>query len=200
MSPCATVCVSFWHVNKTAVHSILGVVFVQASNVYDTCMMHIWCLRDAFQIHWAKLCNISLQENLEQQSCLHGTKWISMHWLQNISENQYLNGSVYLLQKGKRYYQDFLLQTLLMKRLSKTVTYDTANSSYVNRFLRTGNCLPRKRGGANYVVVSDSIQAYIEPLFLCNPMLYLSEIRERDQDDLQLRFHNYLPFVYVSKD
>ena len=54
------------------------------------------------------------------------------------------------------------------------VTYDIANI-YVNQFLRTGNCFPREEGGANHVVVSDWIEAYI----LCNPMLYLSEIRER---------------------
>ena len=79
----------------------------------------------------------------------------------------------------------FLLQTQLIKRLLRT----ESTISYVNHFLRTGNYLPRlKHGGANYVVVSDWIQAYIESLFLCNPMLYLSEIREtrreRDQDDL----------------
>ena len=67
------------------------------------------------------------------------------------------------------------------------VAYDTA-SSYVNHFLKIENCLPQKHGGANYVVVSDWIQAYIE-----SPLLYLSEIREtpreRDQDDLQLQPH-----------
>ena len=68
-----------------------------------------------------------------------------------------------------------IVKTFASNSVDKTafenrITYDTANS-YVNHFLRTGNCLPRKHGGANYVVVIDWIQAYIESLFLCNTML-----------------------------
>ena len=48
----------------------------------------------------------------------------------------------------------------------KRVTYDTVYS-YVNHFLRTGNCLPQKHGGANYVVVSDWIQA-LATITLCD--------------------------------
>ena len=59
--------------------------FVQASNVtwymYDAYMIHIWCIHDAFRIRlwevssWQlKLCDVSLQENLEQQLGIYGTK------------------------------------------------------------------------------------------------------------------------------
>ena len=83
----------------------------------------------------------------------------------------------------------FLLQTQFAEAaFQKRVANNTANI-YVNQFLRTGNCLPRKQGGANHVVMSDWIEAYIEALLLCNPMLYLSEIRERVEDDLQLQPH-----------
>ena len=85
----------------------------------------------------------------------------------------------------KIFASNFVDETVFKNR----VTY-LANS-YLNHFLRTGNSLPLKHGGANYVVVSDWIQAYIEALFLCNPKLYLLEIRERDQDDLQLQPHEF---------
>ena len=60
----------------------------------------------------------------------------------------------------------------------KRVTYDTVYS-YVNHFLRTGNCLPQKHGGANYVVVSDWIQAItlcdLLPRFFCIDSTLLCE-------------------------
>ena len=49
-----------------------------------------------------------------------------------------------------------------------------------------------KSDGATDVVVSDWTEAYnctSRPLLLCNLMLYLSEIRERVEDDLQLQPH-----------
>ena len=52
------------------------------------------------------------------------------------------------------------IQTQLLKLLYR---YDTANS-YVNRFLKTRNCLPRKQGGTNHVVVSDWTEDYIEAM------------------------------------
>ena len=76
------------------------------------------------------------------------------------------------------------------------VTYDTADS-YVNQFLRPGNCLPCKQGGANHVVVSDWTEAYLEALLLCNPMLYLSEIREGIEDDLQFQPHEVPPLSAI---
>ena len=106
-------------------------------------------------------------------------------------------------RKDTRYYQVFFASNSVAEAaFQNRGAYDTANI-YVNQFLRTGNCLPRKQGGANHLVMSDWIEAYIEALLLCNPMLYLSEIRERVEDDLQLQphgFRHYLPFVYVSKD
>ena len=94
-----------------------------------------------------------------------------MPWLQNIYGNPYLNGSTKRYEVLSRFFASDLVDETAFENI---VTHDTANS-YVNHFLRTGNSLPcpRKHGGTNYVVVSDWIQDYIEPLFLSNPMLYL---------------------------
>ena len=115
-----------------------------------------------------------------------------MPWIQNIYGNPYLNGSAYPLQKRYEVLSSFFASNSVAEAaFQNRVACDTANS-YVNQFLRTGNCLPRKQGGANHVVVSDWIEANIEALLLCNPMLYLSEIRERVEDDLQLQPHEAL--------
>ena len=100
--------------------------------------------------------------------------------------NPYLNGSVYLLQKREKVLSRFFATDSVDETtFENRVTCDTANS-YVNQFFRPGNCFLQKHGGANHVVVRDWTEAYIEPLLLGNPILYLYEIRQRDQDDLQL--------------
>ena len=116
--------------------------------------------------------------------------------------NPYLNGSFYLLQKRYETLSRFFASNSVGETaFENRVTYDTANS-YLNQFLRAENCLPRKHGGANHVVVSDWIEAYIEALLLFNPMLYL---RKREKESRltfsfsPMRFHHFMPFVYVSK-
>ena len=97
-----------------------------------------------------KLFDISLQKNLEQQFCLHGAK--SIPWLQNIYGNPYFNGSA--TERYEELSRFLTLNSVDETSLENRVTYDTP-CSYVNHSLRTGNRIPRKHGGANYVVVSD---------------------------------------------
>ena len=126
-----------------------------------------------------------------EQSGLHRQqlRGVVMPWVDNQAGGIHLEGTAYPLQKRYEIVKTFINTGDTAETARQNhVCFNTADR-ILTGFFTTGTCEPKKGGNGTHRKLEEWMLAYLEDLVLTEPWLYLREIRDRLENDLNLQPH-----------